>query len=172
MREIFPHAKRIGMLWNPAEANSEICTNMAREAAKKYGFVLKERIVTNTNEIEEALKAVIADGIDIFFTSGDVTVSMAVPSIAASLLRKGIPYFTNTPADIKDNVFICLGADYFEVGEEAAKVLERVIKGEKTDQIPIEMFVPENLSINLKIAKELNITIPEKVVLQASKVVR
>ena len=172
MREIFPHAKRIGMLWNPAEANSEICTNMAREAAKKYGFVLKEKIVTNTNEIEEALKAVIADGIDIFFTSGDVTVSMAVPSIAASLLRKGIPYFTNTPADIKDNVFICLGADYFEVGEEAAKVLERVIKGEKTDQIPIEMFVPENLSINLKIAKELNITIPEKVILQASKVVR
>lgn len=172
MREILPNAKRIGMLWNPAEANSEICTNMAREAAKKYGFELKERIVTNTNEIEEALKSVIVDGVDIFFTSGDVTVSMAVPSIAATLLKKGIPYFTNTPADIKDNVFICLGADYFEVGEEAAKILERVIKGEKTVDIPIQLFVPENLSINLKIARGLNINIPEKIISTASKVVR
>lgn len=172
MREILPNAKRIGMLWNPAEANSEICTNMAREAAKKYGFELKERIVTNTNEIEEALKSVIVDGVDIFFTSGDVTVSMAVPSIAATLLKKGIPYFTNTPADIKDNVFICLGADYFEVGEEAAKILERVIKGEKTVDIPIQLFVPENLSINLKIARGLSINIPEKIISTASKVVR
>lgn len=172
MREIFPDAKKIGMLWNPAEANSEICTKKAREAAKTYGFVLKERIVTNTNEIEEALKSVIADGIDVFFTSGDVTVSMAVPSIAVTLLKKRIPFITNTPADIKDNVFICLGADYFEVGEEAAKILERVIKGEKTEQIPIQLFVPENLSINLKIAKELDIDISEKIVSRASRVVR
>jgi hypothetical protein len=68
MRRVFPKAKVIGMIWNPAEVNSEICTVMTREAAKKYGFKVVEVQITGTQEIDQALRSILASEPDIFFT--------------------------------------------------------------------------------------------------------
>ena len=59
MRRVFPKAKVIGMIWNPAEANSEICTLLTRESAKKLGFKVVEVQISGTQEIEEALKSIL-----------------------------------------------------------------------------------------------------------------
>ena len=88
MRRVFPKAKVIGMIWNPAEANSEICTLLTRQAAKKYGFKVVEVQITGTQEIDEALRSIFGSKPDIFFTSGDTTVSAVIPSLAQKLRQK------------------------------------------------------------------------------------
>ena len=172
MRRVFPNAKIIGMIWNPAEANSEICTLMTREAAKKYGFKLVEVQITGTQEIDEALRSVLGSSPDIFFTSGDTTVSSVIPSIAQKLRQKKIPYITNTPADIDSGAFMCLGADYYDVGLKTADLAIRVIRGEKPSGIPIVSYVPEQLTVNLSLAKEYGITISNDLIKKAVKVVK
>ncbi len=172
MRRVFPGAKVIGMIWNPAEANSEVCTLMARQAAKKYGFKIVEVQITGTQEIDEALRSVLGSSPDIFFTSGDTTVSSVIPSVALKLRQKKIPYFTNTPADIDSGALMCLGADYYDVGLKTADLAVRVIKGEKPAVIPIAYYVPEQLTVNLTLANEYGITIPDDLVKKAVKVVK
>jgi putative ABC transport system permease protein len=172
MRRVFPQAKVIGMIWNPAEVNSEICTVMTREAAKKYGFKVVEVQITGTQEIDQALRSILSSEPDIFFTSGDTTVSAVIPSVASKLRQKKIPYVTNTPADIDSGVFMCLGADYYDVGLKAADLTVRIIRGEKPAAMPIVSYVPEQLTLNLSLAKEYGIGIPDDLVKRAARVVK
>jgi putative tryptophan/tyrosine transport system permease protein len=172
MRAIFPKAKRIGIVWNPAEANSEACTLKAREAAKKQGFNLIEKTVSTTDEVKDALSALLNENIDIFFTSGDNTAMLAVVTIAAILSEHKIPYFTNDPTDIERGAFFSIGADYFEVGVETAKIAERVIGGEETKKIPIRDCVPEKIAVNAGLAKLYGATIPDKILKKAAIVKR
>ncbi len=160
------------MIWNPAEANSEICTLLTREAAKKYGFKVVEVQITGTQEIDQALRSILASEPDIFFTSGDTTVSAVIPSVAQKLRQKKIPYVTNTPADIDSGVFMCLGADYYDVGLKAAELTVRVIGGEKPAAIPIVSYVPEQLTLSLSLAKEYGISIPDDLVKKAVRAVK
>lgn len=170
MRDIFPEAKKIGIIWNPAEACSEACTYKARAAAREYGFELLETNVTSTGEVMDALRALLKRKPDLFLTSGDNTVIMALDSIAEILRQNKVPYFTNAPADIERGAFLGLGADYVEVGRATAKAAERVIRGEDPKDIPINDYVPEKMTINLALAREYGMSIPADVIRRAAGV--
>ncbi|MBN1663067.1 MAG: hypothetical protein JW943_05650, partial [Deltaproteobacteria bacterium] len=172
MRAIFPNAKKIGIIWNPSEANSEACTLKARVAAKKFGFELIEKNVTATDEIKDALTVLLNKKIDLFFTSGDNTVILAQATVAKILQEHKIPYFTNDPSDIERGSFISIGADYYEVGRETAKIAERVINGEAPENIPIEEYAPEKIGLHLGLANVYRIKIPDEVVRKAAVVKR
>jgi putative ABC transport system permease protein len=172
MRELFPDAKKIGIIWNPAEACSETCTSKAREGARKYGFDLLEANVTSSSEVIEALRMLLSKSIDLFLTSGDNTVNAAVESVAEILKRKKIAYFTNSPSDIERGAFVSIGADYYEVGKETARMAIRVIKGEAPKDIPIHNYVPEKIYVNLSLAKLYGIEVPEEFLKKASEVKR
>ncbi|RJP28511.1 MAG: hypothetical protein C4527_11795 [Candidatus Omnitrophota bacterium] len=170
MRELFPQARRIGIVWNPAEACSEACTYKARNAAKQYNFELVEVSVTSTSEVMDAVNAVINRGVDLFLTSGDNTVILALKSIAQVLIKKQIPYFTNDPTDVEIGAFVSIGADYFEVGQETARMAIRVINGEDPKTVPIHNFVPEKMSVNKGLADQYGIPLPEEFLQRAAKV--
>ncbi len=172
MREIFPKAKRLGMIWNPAEANSEACTLKARDAARKYDFELLEKTVSSTDEVKDALSALLNKKIDLFFTSGDNTVILALETIAEILKKHTIPYFTNMSSDIEHGAFVSMGADYYEVGVETAKMAGRVIGGEDPAGIPIRDYVPEKMGINLSLVKLYGLTVPDAVLKKAVTVKR
>jgi ABC-type uncharacterized transport system substrate-binding protein len=172
MREIFPQAKSIGLIWNPAEACSEACTYKARDAARQYGFELLETNVSSTGEVLDALKSLLGKKPDLFLTSGDNTVVMAMEPIAKTLRQHKIPYFTNAPSDIDRGVFLGLGADYIEVGRATAKAALRVIRGEHPGRIAINDYVPEKVNINLALAREYGVTVPDGILRSASRVIK
>jgi len=172
MRELFPDAKKIGIIWNAAEACSETCTSKARDAARKYDFDLLEANVTGSSEVIEALKALLSKKIDLFFTSGDNTVNAAVESIAEVLQKNRIPYFTNGPSDIERGAFVSIGADYYEVGRETARMAVRVMEGKSPEDISIREYAPEEIHVDLSLAKLYGIEIPEKFLQNVSEIKR
>jgi ABC-type uncharacterized transport system substrate-binding protein len=163
MRVVFPHARRIGIVWNPAEACSEACLGRARTAATKYNFELLEATVSSTSEVLDAVRSLFHRSIDIFFTSGDNTVGLAVSTIAQVMRERHIPYVTNDPSDVPRGAFLSLGADYTEVGRATARLALRVFSGERPRDIPIQAFVPEKLAVNVELAKAWGIALPPEV---------
>jgi putative ABC transport system permease protein len=172
MRELFPRATRIGILWNPGEACSRACTLKAREVCKTYQFELVEAIVSNSSEIMNALTSILNRKIDLFLTSGDNTVAMALESIAAVLRKYRIPYFTNSPSDVDLGTFVSIGADYHEVGKKTARMALRVINGEEAQNIPIDDFAPEKMYVNLKLAREFGIHLPQDFLQRSERIVK
>ncbi len=171
MRKLMPKAKRIGMVWNTGEINSEICTEKARVACRKYGFELVEKTITNLNDLEDAVASLRYPGIDIFYISGDVMISQTIPTLAKKMTSWNVPFFTNTSDDINSGTFLSLGADYFEVGQKAAALFEQVLLGASPKAIPIESYVPMALTVNLLLAKKLKINIPDSVINKAKIII-
>lgn len=172
MRALFPEARRVGLLWNPAEANSEACTLKAREAAARYGLELVERTVSATSDVQDALAAMVNDDIDLFFMSGDNTVILAFATVADTLKRRRIPCFTNDPTDVDRGSFFSVGADYYTVGVETAKMAARVLAGEDPKNIPIRNYAPEKIGINLELADLYGVTVPAGLLAKAAVVRR
>jgi putative ABC transport system permease protein len=172
IRELFPKAKRIGILWNPSEASSEVCTFAARVACKEYGFELVELHVSASGELVDAVHAMLKKDIDVFFTSGDVTVSMGVDTVAALLARHNIPYVTNAPSDVDHGAFMGLGANYYDVGRVTGKLAKRVMGGARPEAIAIESYTPEQVALNLRVAQQIGVVLSSEFVAKASKVVR
>ena len=78
----------------------------------------------------------------------------------------------NHAADIDSGVFMCLGADYHDVGVKTAEYMVRVIKGENPASIPFLSYVPEQVTLSLPLAKEYGIKLPDDVVKKAARVVK
>lgn len=170
MRELFPAAKKIGMVWNPGEACSETCTYIARESAKKYGFELDEANISSTSEVMDALKSLLNKKIDLFLTSGDNTVIMSLEATAGLLRQYKIPYFTNAASDVQRGAFSSVGPDYYVVGKKIAQTATRVIAGEQPKDIPIESFAPDVIYLNLDLAREYGMAVSPATVNKAARV--
>ncbi len=161
MREVFPHARTVGLVWNPSEACSEACTERARVAARQHGFTLLEATVSGTGEIMDATRSLVDRGIDLFLTSGDNTVCTAIQTIGEVLRQKRIPYFTNATDDIDRGALIAVGANYAEVGVATARMAIRVFNGAAPADLPIETCVPEGITANLRLAREYGLHLPQ-----------
>lgn len=172
IKQIIPTIKKLGIIWNPSESNSEFCTGLARIACQKLGIELIEKTIANVNEIEDAQKSLIKIGIDAFLTSGDATVAQAAPSISKYMLKNKIPYFTNTPGDVKIGALFSTGADYYEVGTKAGAIVETIIGGKNIAMMPIQFFTPDIYNLNLNTAKSLGIKLPENLLTNAKQVIR
>ncbi|MCD4817685.1 MAG: ABC transporter substrate-binding protein, partial [Candidatus Cloacimonetes bacterium] len=169
-KNIYPDVKNIGIVWNTAEACSEACTEMIRKSVKSRDIKLTEITVTNTSQVMMAVQGLVSKGIDAIIVSGDNTVLTGMDTVIAVATENNIPVITNTPPDAEIGALFGLGADYYTVGVETGRLAVRVMKGEKTSEIPIQRLVPEKLWINKGVAKKLNIKLSEKVLNRADKI--
>lgn len=171
IKRVLPKAKRIGVIWNPSEVCSQACLSRMRPAMQKNGFELIEVTVTSTNEVQMAAQSLVEKKVDAIYISGDNTVELAIATIAAVANPEKIPVVTNNPMHTEKGALMSIGADYYTVGKETAKLAVRVLKGEKPADIPISDLLPKELWLNREVATEMRIRFPETVVAQAKKIV-
>lgn len=143
-----PDLQRVGVAWNPAEANSEASTRMAREACETLGIELIEATVESSSAVLEAVKSLLNRDVQAIWAGGDSTVAAALDSMIATARNGGVPVFTNMPSDVKQGALFSLGADYYEVGRASGRLAAEVLHGKSPADIPVENFVPEQLAIN------------------------
>jgi putative ABC transport system substrate-binding protein len=147
-RQANPRLKRVGVVWNPAESNSEASTLLAREVSKELGIELLEVPIDTSSAVLDAAKALLAREVEAFWVGGDTTVAAALDTLIATARDGGVPVFTNMPSDVKLGAVFALGADYYEVGRASGHLAARVLRGESPADIPVENFVPEELALN------------------------
>jgi putative ABC transport system substrate-binding protein len=147
-REMYPGLKRVGVAWNPAEANSRAFTEKAREACKTMGIELLEANVENSNGVLEAAESLIARGAEALWIGGDVTVSVAVDSVVSIGQKARVPVFTITPGKPERGTLFDYGADFYLVGKQTGDLGVRILRGEDPTKIPITNVVPTYFVLN------------------------
>jgi putative ABC transport system substrate-binding protein len=149
-REMFPGLKRVGVAWNPAEANSRAYTEKAREACQAMNIELLEANVENSNGVLEAEDSLVARGAQALWIGGDVTVSIAVDSVISVGHHAGIPVFSITPGKLDRGTLFDYGADFYQIGKQTGELAARVLRGADPGQIPIANQVPTLLVVNTR----------------------
>jgi ABC-type uncharacterized transport system substrate-binding protein len=147
-RRLAPRLARVGVAWNPSEANSEAGTKVARTVCKELGIELLEANVEGSAAVREAVGALVARGAEAVWVGGDNTVLSSLDAVIGPARSAGVPVFTSVPGCAARGALFDLGADYHRVGESVGRLAGRVLGGESPADMPILYEVPPEFWIN------------------------
>lgn len=170
LNSIVPGLKRVLFIYNAGEdyAASEIV--LYREAARRLGIALVERPVRTQNEAQAAVAQVRrneGDGILV-----PRFLSLNIPGFALEATqRRGIPAIFTGAFWVERGALVSYGPSYYASGRQAARLLDKVVKGENPAGIPVETNASIHLAVNVRVARQLGLTIPRELLSRADQIV-
>lgn len=170
IREFNPQARIVLLPYNPDDVSSVLSLENARKAALVLGFDIQATPVRNHDEIT-ALIANCPSGITAIFLPRDGMIMARVKDFVELSLQKKL-ILSSTRSDlVEKGALYSYGFDGFEVGKQAARLADLILQGKKPADLPVET-AEDFLTINLKTANALGLTIPPHILRQAHKVIR
>jgi putative ABC transport system substrate-binding protein len=145
---MFPALKKVGVAWNPAEANSRAFVEKARETCQALHIELLEANVENSNSVLEAEDSLVARGAEALWIGGDVTLNVAVDSVILIGRRAHIPVFSITPGKPDRGTLFDYGTDFYQIGKQTGELAARILRGADPTQIPIINAIPIRFVVN------------------------
>lgn len=147
-KQLLPSLTTVGVVWNPAESNSQASTRRAREAAPQFGIRLLEATVDNSSGVVEAAGSLISRGVQALWVGGDVTVLVALDGVISAAKKGGIPVFTNIPPSAQRGALFDFGANHEEIGRLTGELAANILHGADPAAIPVKNVVPEMFIVN------------------------
>jgi len=171
-RRLNPRLRLVGLPWNPAEANSQSYTRVAREAAHRLGLELLEGNVESSTVVGEVTESLIARGVEAILITGDNTVAVGSDTLLASARKARIPVIAAMPWVVGRGALFAIGPDFYQVGRQVGDLATRVLSGEDTATMPILYQIPKIFLIDRRVPAQLRDTwvFPPDVLAQAKDV--
>jgi ABC-type uncharacterized transport system substrate-binding protein len=172
LKEIAPRTVRVSLLFNPATAVPlEIFMPSIQAAATSFAIQASAAPVDGKEEIEGVVAAQAHNSGGGLIVMPDAYTTANRELIIALAARYNVPTIYNASFFVKSGGLIALGSDFVEQFRQAAGYIDRVLKGEKPADLPVQQTTKVELSINLKTAKALNLTVPLSLLARAEKVI-
>ncbi len=169
MQSLIPQMKRIGIIYNPGEANSVTTVKQFKAEAEKRGLQVVESAVTKTAEVGMATRRFI-DKVDLVYVPLDNTAISAFESIVIVGNEAKLPIVTADTNTVERGAIAAVGFNFYQIGLKTGELTAKVLKGEKIANLPVAVPDEVELYINLKAAKAQGVEIPETVREKAQKV--
>jgi ABC-type uncharacterized transport system substrate-binding protein len=154
-RKMLPTLKRVGLVWDPSEANSVVTTMLARKVCASMGITLVEANAENSTAIGDATASLLSRGVQAIWISPDLIASHGLELIVSKARAARIPVFTSIPKAGGSGALFELGADYEAIGRIAGNLAADVLDGRDPREIPVENVFPVTLQINKAALKGL-----------------
>jgi len=167
--QLVPKVKKIGVVYNPGETNSEANMKEVEKVCKDKKLELITVAVSNTSEVYAAAQSLIGK-IDAFYVSADNTVITAMDAVIKVSEKNKIPLLPGVSSNVEQGGFGTLGPDYFDVGVQSARLADKIIKGESAGNIPVATAENFEYFFNLKSANATNVSIPDSLLTKAAKI--
>jgi putative ABC transport system substrate-binding protein len=169
LKKIMPKAKKVGILFNTSENNSQIQVQNIKNAAPKFELEVMESSITNVNEVPQALNSLL-EKVDVLYTPTDNTVASAMTMISNECFKKNIPIIGAERAHVTGGALATIGIDYYKLGFQTGLLAVDIINGKKPSEMPIETLEQMQLVINEDSVKKLNLNIPKELIEKAEMV--
>lgn len=157
---LLPKTKTIGVVYNTSEENSRVLVEKLKEEGKRYNYIIKEKGITNVNEINQALDALLGE-IDVLYTPTDNLIVAATPIVMQKAEENKIPVIGCIEDQVVQGALATETIDYKKLGYQTGMIAIKVLEGTKPSDIPVQTLEDTNLIINSEVANKLNIEIPE-----------
>jgi putative ABC transport system substrate-binding protein len=158
LKEIFPKLSRVAMLWN--------------KVAGPMGVTLQDRGIKEPNEIDTVFALMTKDQPAGFLALMDPVLNSYQKRILDFLAQNRLPAIFENRAWVEAGGLMSYGANYSDAHRRAASLMDKILKGAKPAEIPVEQPIKFELVINLNTAKQIGVTIPPSVLLRADRVIK
>jgi putative ABC transport system substrate-binding protein len=170
-REMLPHLQRVLFPYDATDVHAKAAARVYRDAARRLGMVLVEQVVQTEAEAQMTLAQVRKGEVDGILKPPYVALN--IPGfILEATAQQGLPSMFDGAFWVERGGLASYGPDFYEAGRQAARLVDKILKGTKPAEIPVEANSKIEFVINLKTAKALGLTIAPEVLYQADKLVR
>jgi putative ABC transport system permease protein len=162
--QIFPGKQKIGTIYNPAFPNTKVNLEGFLKALADFPQLkLEEVAVAGTSDVYQAAQSLAANHIKAFILINDLTVFNSLESVVRVSRSNKIPIFSNDAERLKDGVLLVYGYEYYVSGMQAARLVDRILKGEDPARIPFEKYKITSFGINYDVANEIGVRFPDSI---------
>jgi putative ABC transport system substrate-binding protein len=172
LTRIVPKAQRVAAVFNPGDKFSQEVVKQTRAAAEKLDLSLVECRGRDAEEMRESLRALKPSDADAIFAIPDVLVNNQVESLSAIAREHKLPYMVHIGSLVQRGALASYGINTFQIGRQAARLADKILNGTRPADIPIETPRKLELVINLKVAREIGLTVPHEVLREADVIQR
>lgn len=170
IKKVVPGATRVGMVYNPGEANSVVVVERLRELLPKSGMSLVEATASRTVDVGAAARSLIGK-VDVIYTNTDNNVVSAYEALVKVGNDAKVPLVASDTDSVKRGAIAALGVNYYDLGIQTGKMVIRILKGEKPGNIASETSNKLELFVNPGAAKRQGVTLSSDLIKSAAKVV-
>ena len=171
MKEILPHLSRVGVLFNPNVAVSRSRQASMGETARVVGLTLVPVEARGLDALEPAFATMVRERTQALVVQGDSVLFNCRGQIAEMALANRLPTASVVKEFADAGLLLAYGANLQDQYRRAASFVDRIIKGVKPGDLPVEQPTKFELVINLKTAKALGIDVPPSVLARADEVI-
>lgn len=156
-KKINPEIKRIGIIYNTSESNSEIQVANAKEIGAKLGLEIRAVGVNNINDIPQAVNSLVSK-VDGFYTITDNIVASAINLISMAANERGLVTVGAEEAHVKGGILLTDGLSYYELGRQTGRMAKEIlVDGKKPEDMPVETLANTTKVVNEKTMKKLKL---------------
>lgn len=167
--EIAPRTRRVLVLYDPRDSSPRQGVAAAREAAAALGLILVEREVRSEGDVTRALTEL--DRVDALLeVPGGLTSGHHEAMIRASNANRR-PTVFHTRTQVTQDALITYGASDADIARQAARLVDKVLRGANAGELPVERPTKITLVINRRTARALGLTIPPSVLARADQII-
>ena len=171
IKRIVPRATRVGIVYNPGEANSVVVVQALRKLLPATGMRLVEAAAPRTVDIAPAAKNLIGK-VDVIYTSTDNNVVSAYEALVKVCNEARIPLIAADTDSVKRGAVAALGIDYYRLGKQAGAVVARILNGTPAGSIASASSSDLRLFVNPGAARRQGIELSDALLRDAQYVVR
>jgi putative ABC transport system substrate-binding protein len=171
LKEAVPRASRIAALTNPLHAGEEEELRESQIAAQRFGLTLRPFPVRTVADVNVALDAMARDRIDAVIALSNLLIMRQRNVIAEFTVKHRIPSISGWEDFAVDGNLMSYGPNIQHAWRRAAVQVDKILKGAKPADLPVEQPTKFQLVINLRTAKALGLTIPPSLLVRADRIV-
>jgi putative tryptophan/tyrosine transport system substrate-binding protein len=171
LKELIPSATRIGVIANPGDPNALIQIQEAEVAARELKVQLRVFTVKEAVQLEPAFEAAKGWRAQALLRVGDSLQATLRAQMIELAAKTRIPVMYASRADVEAGGLIGYGVDPIDTYKRAAAYVDRILKGAKPGELPVQQPTKLELGVNLKTAAALNLKIPQAILAQADRVI-
>jgi putative tryptophan/tyrosine transport system substrate-binding protein len=172
-KEIIPKVSRVTVFWTSTQPGSAQSLKEVELAANAFGVNLQYQDVLDSKDIEAAFRAANKGRADaVLMMAGGGVVSAHRTSIAELAVKNRLPVIYRDSSFVEAGGLMTYGVNQSDLDHRAATYVDKILKGAKPADLPVEQPKKFELIINLKAAKQIGLTIPPNVLARADRVIR
>ena len=171
-KEVVPEARRFGVISDPTAPSHVTTMRTAEATAEKAGVTLHTSLVRAVEEFEDAFLKLARENVQAVFVAAQALTVRSRPELLAQLaLKYRLPSMFGARDNVAAGGLMSYSPDHVDLSRRAASYIDKILKGSKPADLPVEQASQYQLIVNIGTAKALGLTLPPTLIARADEVI-
>jgi putative tryptophan/tyrosine transport system substrate-binding protein len=172
LKEAFPKVARVAFLWVPVDSRGNLALTEMEAAAKALGVKLQSLDVRSLDDFDSAFARANREGAQALIATASPLINTQQRQVLDFAAKNRLPAMYETSEFVEAGGLMSYAPNFADLWRRAAGYVDKILKGAKPADLPVEQPTKFEFVVNLKSAKQIGVTVPPNVLARADRVIK